>query len=67
MSKPIYAICDFEEFKGIVWQTSKGYIVTLEGKINPQSDLSIRDCDNGEEIKDIDMRDILMDILPFKN
>jgi hypothetical protein len=62
-SKPIYAFTDFNEFGGIVWETEKGIIVTTEGKINPKNNLSIKSVKDGSEIKDIDMRNVLMNVL----
>ena len=64
-SKPLYGLCDLDEFIGIVWETEKGMIVTVNGNLNINNNLLIKDCKTGEEIKDIDMRNILMDILGF--
>lgn len=62
-SKPIYAFVDHYDFSGIVWETEKGLVVTTNGNINPDSNISIKDIRNGEDIKDVDMRNVLMDVL----
>ncbi|HHT97435.1 MAG TPA: hypothetical protein GXZ90_06045 [Clostridiales bacterium] len=64
-SKPIYGFYDQEDFTGVVWETEKGMIVTIKGNINPNNNLFIKSCETGEDIKDIDMRNMLMDILVF--
>lgn len=65
-SEPLYAIFDNEEAKGIVWETELGKIVTIQGLINPQMDLSICDIKTGQEIDSVDLRNVLMSILPNK-
>lgn len=64
-SKPIYGFWDHEDFTGIVWETEKGMIVTTRGNINPNSNIIVKDCETGEEIKDVDMRKVLMEVLGF--
>jgi hypothetical protein len=64
-SKPIYGFSDLDEFSGIVWETEKGMIITTNGNINFNNNLLIKSCETGEEIKDIDIRNILIDILGF--
>lgn len=63
-SKALYGIWDYEDFTGIVWETELGKIVTCEGKLNPNSNLAIKDVETGEEISNIDLRNVLMSILP---
>lgn len=65
-SEPLYAIGDNEEFKGIVWDTELGKIVTLQGAINPQMDLYIYDIKTNQKIDNIDLRNVLMSILTIK-
>lgn len=65
-SKAIYVFCDFEEIKGMVWETELGLVVTVEGQLNLQNDLTIRSCETGEDVANIDLRNVLMDILPTK-
>ena len=64
-SKPTYGFWDYEDFTGLVWETEKGIIVTTKGNINPNNNLSIKSCKTNEEIKDVDMRNILMEVLGF--
>ena len=64
-SKPIYGFSDLDEFNGIVWETEKGMIITTKGNISPNSNIAIKSCETGEEIKDIDMRNVLMEVLGF--
>lgn len=65
-SKPLYVICDHSEALGIVWETELGKIVTIEGTINPNNNLSIKEIDSGEEISNVDLRNVIMSILPIK-
>ena len=62
-SKAIYGFTDFEGFGGLVWETEKGMIVTTEGNINPKNNILIRDVETGNDIKDVDMRNVLMEVL----
>lgn len=62
-SKPIYALSDLENFIGLVWETEKGIVVTINGELNPNNDIKIKDVTTGENIKDIDMRNVLMEVL----
>ena len=64
-SKPIYGFTDYEDCQGLVWETEKGMIVTINGKMNFSNNLSIKDVENCEEIKDVDMRNVLMEVLGF--
>jgi hypothetical protein len=64
-SKALYGFWDGEDCSGIVWETELGKIVTFQGNINPQMNLSIRDL-NSEEVTDVDLRNVLMSILPLK-
>ena len=63
-SKPLYAISDHEKVLGLVWETDLGKIVTVQGSFNIQHNLSIRDIHTGEEVNNIDLRNVLMEILP---
>jgi hypothetical protein len=65
-SVPMYGFTDHDGFMGIVWDTALGKIVTIEGKLNPKSNLTIREVATGKDIGDIDLRNILMSILPTK-
>ena len=65
-SEPLYGFSDREDFSGIVWDTELGKIVTCSGALNPQMNLSIRDIKTGEEINSVDLRNVLMSILPQK-
>jgi hypothetical protein len=65
-SKPVYIISDYEQILGMVWETELGRVVTCEGKWNIKNNLSIRDIETDEEIKNIDLRNVLMEILPSK-
>ena len=65
-SKPLYAFRDGEDCTGIVWETELGKIVTIQGNINPQMDLMIFDIAANEYIENVDLRNVLMSILPHK-
>ena len=62
-SEPILAFTDFDECDGVVWETSKGKVITVKGNFNPQRNLNIKDVKTGEEVDDVDWRNILSDIL----
>lgn len=64
-SKPIYvAFSSDDDFQAIVWETEKGRIITTKGSINPETNIVIKDVRNCEVIKDVDIRNLLMEILP---
>jgi hypothetical protein len=65
-SKPIFGIHDGEDFLAMVWETDLGKVVTMQGKINPQMNLMIKDCETGEYVDEVDLRNVLMQILPYK-
>ena len=39
-SKPLYGVWDGEDFTAIVWETELGKIVTCEGKLNVNNNLT---------------------------
>ncbi len=65
-SKPLYGIWDGEDFAAIVWETELGKIVTCEGKLNVNNNLIIKEADTNEDVDNIDLRNVLMSILPCK-
>jgi hypothetical protein len=65
-SKPLYGFYDHEDFSGIVWDTELGKVVTCSGLLNPQMNLSIRDIKTGDEVDNVDLRNVLISILPRK-
>lgn len=66
MAKATHYICDGENFKGIVWETKIGRIITTEGKISPQMGFTVCDIQTGENLISSDMIDVLTEILPFE-
>lgn len=66
MSKEKYALINGDDFSAIVWETSLGNIITVEGKLDIKNDLRIYDVYTGEMISDIDLREVLLSILPQK-
>lgn len=65
-SKAIYGIHDCEDFAAIVWETELGKVITCEGKLNIKNNIVIRSCETGEDVVSVDLRNILMSILPCK-
>jgi hypothetical protein len=63
-SKPIYGFYDGEDFSGIVWDTELGKIVTCNGNLDINMNLLIKDVETGKDVDDIDLRNVLMSILP---
>jgi hypothetical protein len=48
----------------LVWETELGKIVTSEGKLNIKNNLCIRDAETYVDVNDVDLRHVLMQILP---
>jgi hypothetical protein len=65
-SEPLYVAIDHSGFQAIVWKTDLGLITTVEGKLDPNSDLVIKNVETGDVVSDIDLRNVLMSILPIK-
>lgn len=63
-SKALYGIWDHENFSAIVWETELGKIVTCEGRLNINNNIIIRSVDTGEDVNNVDLRNVLMSILP---
>jgi hypothetical protein len=59
-----YAIYDFREFEGLVWETELGLVVSTKGKIDPNANIEIMDVETNEVLKSVDIRNLLMEILP---
>lgn len=66
MSKEKYVLINGDDFSAIVWETSLGNIITVEGKLDIKNDLKIYDAHTGEMISDIDLREVLLSVLPQK-
>lgn len=64
-SKLLYGIRDNCDFIGAVWETELGLIVSHQGKLDLNSDLQIRCAKTQEDIKNVDLRNVLMSILPI--
>lgn len=65
-SKLVYGVWDHEDFTALVWETELGRIVTCEGKLNPKNNLTIRSAETNEDVSNVDLRNVLMSILPQK-
>lgn len=63
-SKLLYGITDHEDFMASVWDTELGKIVVCEGKLNVKNNLLIRSAETMEDVADIDLKNVLMSILP---
>ena len=66
MSKEKYVLVNGDDFSAIVWETSLGNIIIVDGKLDIKNDLKIYDVYTGEIISDIDLREVLLSILPQK-
>lgn len=51
---------------GVVWETEKGLVVTCEGKVDVKNDILIRDIETDEEVANVDLRNLLLSVLPTK-
>ena len=65
-SKALYGFTDHEDFQGIVWGTGKGLIITCTGKLDIKNNISIRNVESGEDVGDVDLRNLLLSVLPTK-
>lgn len=68
MSKPKYALCNLDSCVAIVWETEVGLVTVVQDKIDINGDITLMDISNGkpfgEKIKNVDLRDLLVSILP---
>jgi hypothetical protein len=64
-SKLLYAMTDHEDFMALMWETELGNILTVEGKLDIKNNIDIRGID-GNDINNVDLRNVLMSILPRK-
>ena len=62
-SKPIYAIKNGDNIS-ILWDTEYGKILVAQGKIDVNVDLEIWDVETSKKVDNIDLRNVLMSILP---
>lgn len=63
-SKVEYAILNVDKCVALVWKTNIGRVVVVEEKIDANGDLSIYDIKEGKTIDNIDLRNLLLEILP---
>lgn len=63
-SKPVYGITDNKEFNALVWETEEGRIVSCNGTLSINYDIEIFDVETGKHIDSIDLRNLLLSILP---
>jgi len=64
-SKAVLGMYDNEDFSAILWETELGKVLVCKGSIkNVNSNISIKDFD-GNYIKEVDMRNVLMSIIPI--
>ena len=68
MSKPKYALCNLDSCVAVVWETEVGLVTVVQDKIDVNGDITLIDISNGkpfgEKIKNVDLRDLLVSILP---
>lgn len=48
---------------GLIWETPKGQIITLERHINTNRVIRVRDAETGDTVKQIDMLSVIEEIL----
>lgn len=66
-SIPLYAFRDTcSDFIGIIWDTEFGKIVTVENKMSINGNLDIREINTGNRVDNVDLRSLLMSILPLE-
>jgi len=66
-SKAEYAICNIDKCVAIVWKTDIGRVVVVQDKIDINGDLSvveIKNTSNGKVVDNVDLRNLIMEILP---
>lgn len=63
-SKLKYVIDEYGDSPlGLIWETPKGQIITLERHINPERVIRVRDAETGDMVKQIDMLEIIEKVL----
>ena len=48
---------------GLIWETPKGQVITLEKHIDPSRIIRVRDAEYGETVKEIEMISVIEEIL----
>lgn len=64
MSKPKYALCNLDSCVAVVWETEVGLVTVVQDKVDINGDITLIDISNGKPIKNVDLRDLLVSILP---
>ena len=63
-SKLKYVIDDYGDSPlGLIWETPKGQIVTLERHIEPKRVIRVRNAETGDTVKQIDTLAVIEEIL----
>ena len=65
MSKPKYALCNLDSCVAVVWETEVGLVTVVQDKVDINGDITLIDISNGKPIKNVDLRDLLVSILPI--
>ena len=58
-----YVLDDGGGVLGLIWETPKGQVITLEKHIDPSRIIRVRDAEYGETIKEIEMISVIEEIL----
>lgn len=53
-----------DKFFAVIWETNLGNMITVKGKLDIQDNLKIYDAQSNAIVSDIDLREILLSILP---
>ena len=63
-SKLKYVIDDYgDSYLGLIWETPKGQIITLERHIDPNRVIRVRDAETGDTVKQIDTLAVFEEVL----
>lgn len=67
MAEAKYAVKNGDSITGILWENEKlGRLFVLQNDIDPNFGLEILDLPNGNVVKEVDMIDFLLEILPYE-
>lgn len=67
MSEAKYIVINGDTILGVLWENeSLGKVFVTDGKIDLNFDLEIRDFTTGENVKNVDLREFILDVIPEK-
>ena len=66
MSKAKYIIGNLDKCIAIVWETDMGLVTVVQNNVDMNGNISLHDAKTGATVDSIDLRDLLVSLLPNK-